>query len=139
MGGSGSGKSTLMTIIGCLDVPTHGHYFLERLDASRLDDHELSFIRNRRIGLVFQSYNLIPRTTVLRNVELPLVYQRVKASERRERAERACQLGGLGNRTPPVPPERPGGQPQPAATARPTVTGPATVPPRQTAANPHPA
>ncbi len=127
MGSSGSGKSTLMNIIGCLDVPTHGHYFLERLDASLLDDHELSFIRNRRIGLVFQSYNLIPRTTVLRNVELPLVYQRVKASERRERAERACELVGLGNRTHHVPSELSGGQQQRAAIARAIVTDPAIV------------
>jgi putative ABC transport system ATP-binding protein len=103
MGSSGSGKSTLMNIIGCLDVASHGHYFLERLDVSQLEDHELSFIRNRRIGLVFQSYNLIPRTSVVRNVELPLVYQRVKAKERHARAVRACELVGLGNRMHHIP------------------------------------
>ena len=127
MGSSGSGKSTLMNIIGCLDVPTHGHYFLERLDASLLDDHELSFIRNRRIGLVFQSYNLVPRTTVLRNVELPLVYQRLKASERHERAVRACALVGLSDRLHHIPSELSGGQQQRAAIARAIVTDPAIV------------
>jgi len=118
MGSSGSGKSTLMNIIGCLDVPTEGHYLLEQLDVAQLDDHELAFIRSRRIGLVFQSYNLIPRTSVLRNVELPLVYQRIKADERRDRATRACELVGLHNRTHHIPSELSGGQQQRAAIAR---------------------
>jgi putative ABC transport system ATP-binding protein len=127
MGSSGSGKSTLMNIIGCLDVPTEGHYLLESLDVAQLDDQELAFIRSRRIGLVFQSYNLIPRTSVLRNVELPLVYQRVKADERRERALHACELVGLGNRTHHIPSELSGGQQQRAAIARAMVTDPAII------------
>jgi putative ABC transport system ATP-binding protein len=127
MGSSGSGKSTLMNIIGCLDVPTEGHYLLESLDVAQLDDQELAFIRSRRIGLVFQSYNLIPRTTVLRNVELPLVYQRVNADERRERAMHACELVGLRNRTHHIPSELSGGQQQRAAIARAMVTDPAII------------
>jgi putative ABC transport system ATP-binding protein len=127
MGSSGSGKSTLMNIIGCLDVPTSGRYLLDRVDVGRLDDYELSFIRNRRIGLVFQSFNLIPRTSVLRNVELPLVYQRVKARERRERALRAAEIVGLGNRTHHAPSELSGGQQQRAAIARAIVTDPAIL------------
>jgi putative ABC transport system ATP-binding protein len=127
MGSSGSGKSTLMNIVGCLDVPSEGQYLLESLDVAQLDDQELAFIRSRRIGLVFQSYNLIPRTSVLRNVELPLVYQRVKADERRERALHACELVGLGNRTHHIPSELSGGQQQRAAIARAMVTDPAIV------------
>jgi putative ABC transport system ATP-binding protein len=127
MGSSGSGKSTLMNIIGCLDVPTEGHYLLESLDVAQLDDQELAFIRSRRIGLVFQSYNLIPRTSVLRNVELPLVYQRVGADERRERALHACELVGLANRTHHIPSELSGGQQQRAAIARAMVTDPAII------------
>jgi putative ABC transport system ATP-binding protein len=127
MGSSGSGKSTLMNIIGCLDVASEGHYFLEQIDVAQLDQHELAFIRSRRIGLVFQSYNLIPRTSVLRNVELPLVYQRVKAQERRERAIHACELVGLHDRMHHVPSELSGGQQQRAAIARAIVTDPAIV------------
>jgi putative ABC transport system ATP-binding protein len=127
MGSSGSGKSTLMNIIGCLDVPTSGRYLLDRIDVSQLDDYELSFIRNRKIGLVFQSFNLIPRTNVLRNVELPLVYQRAKPAERRERALRATELVGLGNRVHHLPSELSGGQQQRAAIARAIVTEPAIV------------
>jgi len=127
MGSSGSGKSTLMNIIGCLDVPTEGRYLLDRVDVSQLDDYELSFIRNRRIGLVFQSFNLIPRTSVLRNVELPLVYQRVKSKQRRERALRAAALVGLGDRTHHAPSELSGGQQQRAAIARAIVTDPAII------------
>jgi putative ABC transport system ATP-binding protein len=127
MGSSGSGKSTLMNIIGCLDIPSEGHYLLEQLDVAQLDDQELAFIRSRRIGLVFQSFNLIPRTSVLRNVELPLVYQRVSAAERRERAMHACELVGLGNRVHHVPSELSGGQQQRAAIARAMVTDPAIV------------
>jgi putative ABC transport system ATP-binding protein len=127
MGSSGSGKSTLMNVIGCLDVPTSGRYLLDGVDVGALDDYELSFIRNRRIGLVFQSYNLIPRTTVLRNIELPLVYQRVKPKQRRERARRAAELVGLGDRTHHLPSELSGGQQQRAAIARAIVTEPAIL------------
>jgi putative ABC transport system ATP-binding protein len=127
MGSSGSGKSTLMNIVGCLDVPTSGSYLLAGIDVTLLDDWELSFIRNRQIGLVFQSFNLIPRTTVQRNVELPLVYQRLKSAERRERALRAAEQVGLRDRLHHVPAELSGGQQQRAAIARAIVTDPAIV------------
>jgi len=127
MGSSGSGKSTLMNIIGCLDVPTLGRYLLEGIDVTLLDDYELSFVRNRRIGLVFQSFNLIPRTSVRRNIELPLVYQRLKAAERHTRAEEAARLVGLEERLHHVPSELSGGQQQRAAIARAVVTDPAIL------------
>jgi putative ABC transport system ATP-binding protein len=127
MGSSGSGKSTLMNLLACLDVPTSGSYLLAGIDVTLLDDWELSFIRNRQIGLVFQSFNLIPRTTVQRNVELPLVYQRVKSAERHDRAVRAAELVGLADRRHHVPSELSGGQQQRAAIARAIVTNPAIV------------
>jgi len=127
IGSSGSGKSTLMNIIGCLDQPTHGSYRLEGIDVGLLDDFELSYIRNRQIGLVFQSFNLIPRTTVLRNVELPLVYARVPRRERRQRALDAIDAVGLGDRGAHVPSELSGGQQQRASIARAIVTDPAII------------
>jgi putative ABC transport system ATP-binding protein len=127
IGSSGSGKSTLMNIIGCLDLPTHGSYVLEGIDVGVLDDFELSYIRNRQIGLIFQSFNLIPRTSVIRNVELPLVYARVPRAERRERARRAIEAVGLGNRGSHIPSELSGGQQQRAAIARAIVTEPAII------------
>jgi putative ABC transport system ATP-binding protein len=127
IGSSGSGKSTLMNIVGCLDQPTHGSYLLDGIDVGALDDFELSYIRNRQIGLVFQSFNLIPRTTVLRNVELPLIYARVHKSERRRRALAAIEAVGLADRASHIPSELSGGQQQRAAIARAIATEPAII------------
>ncbi|MGZ4356088.1 MAG: ABC transporter ATP-binding protein [Gaiellaceae bacterium] len=127
IGSSGSGKSTLMNIVGCLDQPTRGRYLLEGIDVGGLDDFELSYIRNRQIGLVFQSFNLIPRTTVLRNVELPLIYARIHRAQRRRQALDAIAAVGLTDRASHVPAELSGGQQQRAAIARAIVTNPAIV------------
>ncbi len=127
MGASGSGKSTLMNVIGCLDVATKGRYRLAGTDVGNLTDDEQATIRNRRIGFIFQSFNLIPRTTALVNVELPLVYAGVKRGERRDRAIAALERVGLGARIDHMPNQLSGGQQQRVAIARAIVTNPAII------------
>lgn len=118
MGASGSGKSTLMNILGCLDRPTDGHYYLDGVDVRSLSDNELSLIRNQKIGFVFQSFNLIPRTSALKNVELPMVYAKVPAAKREERAQMLLDKVGIGFRSYHMPNEISGGQKQRVAIAR---------------------
>ena len=127
MGMSGSGKSTLMNIIGCLDVPTTGIYRLNGLDVRIADEDDLADLRNREIGFVFQSFNLIPRTRALSNVELPLSYAGLGRSERRQRALWAMRQVGLGDRVEHLPSELSGGQQQRVAIARALVTNPALM------------
>jgi putative ABC transport system ATP-binding protein len=124
MGASGSGKSTLMNIIGCLDVPSCGRYLLDGADIRRLDDRLQAVIRNRKIGFIFQSFNLIPRTTAVANVELPLAYAGVRPGERRKRALAALARVGVAARADNLPTQLSGGEQQRVAIARATVTDP---------------
>ncbi len=127
MGPSGSGKSTLMNIMGALDVMTSGKYFLDGIEISSMDENALSVVRGRKIGFIFQSFNLIPRTTALANVELPMAYQGIKAAERKMRALKALEVVGLSDRVNHEPTELSGGQQQRVAVARALATRPALL------------
>ncbi|MEV0065500.1 ABC transporter ATP-binding protein [Amycolatopsis sp. NPDC050768] len=127
MGASGSGKSTLLNMLGCLDVPTSGKYLLDGFSVADLNERQLALLRNRKIGFIFQSFNLVPRTSALSNVELPLVYSGLRRAARRTRALAALEMVGLTERAKHLPSELSGGQQQRVAVARALVTGPALL------------
>lgn len=127
MGASGSGKSTLMNILGCLDTPTNGNYILKGTDVSKMSDNELAEIRNKEIGFVFQTFNLLPRSTALENVALPLVYAGISNTDRIERATNALKSVGLDDRKTHKPNELSGGQRQRVAVARALVNNPSII------------
>ncbi len=127
MGKSGSGKSTMLNILGCLDRPTHGKYFIGGQDVSSLSDNELSDVRNRSIGFVFQSFNLVQQLTILENIEVPLFYQGVPRRARRERSSRLAKILGLGDRASHRPRELSGGQQQRVAIARALANDPLII------------
>ena len=127
VGASGSGKTTLLNVLGCLDRPSGGHYYLDGVDTATLDDDELSLIRNKSIGFVFQSFNLIPQLTVLENVEVPLFYKRVPQRERRERCLRYLEAVGLSHRLSHYPTQLSGGEQQRVAISRALVNEPVLI------------
>lgn len=127
LGPSGSGKSTLMNIIGCLDTPTSGHYTLSGKKVANLSEKELARIRNKEIGFIFQSFQLLPRLSAIQNVELPLIYAGVPADERRKKAKRILERVGLGDKLPNLPTQLSGGQQQRVAIARSVITEPSIL------------